>query len=673
MIKNLVQLSLCILITTYSALSQNQLFIPDTLSGSSMQLTIQNGNKQFYPGNATQTMGINGNILAPTLILNKHQFISFSVTNNLTDTTTIHWHGMHVAPENDGGPHIFIKPGSTWSPAFEVLDAASTHWYHPHLHHKTYDHVQMGIAGFIIVRDSIEAALNLPRTYGIDDLPLAIQTRGIDGNNQIITSHTALDTALMVNGTLRAFTQVPAQVIRLRILNGSPERVYNLGLSGNLTFYQIGGDGGLLTAPVALTRLLISPGERAEILVNLSAFSGQTVQLMNYGNEIPSGRYGATQPGMGPGQTIPNYTSNPLNGTNFNILALQVTTANANPVTTIPISLITHNPWPESSANTTRSFTFMSANMGPTAINGPFMINNQHFDPMVINERVPFNNVEIWELRNQTPIAHPFHIHNVPFYILSINGVAPPENLRGKKDVVLVPGGNSVVRFITKFETFYNDTLPYMYHCHMLTHEDDGMMGQFVVNSPCNTTLTEQPVNLLAGVGSIATFKVQMSDTTNATYQWQSNIGFGFQNLQNVGQYTGVNTQQLTVSGVSLSNNNQPFRCIIKKENCELTSNIAILSVVNTGVADRWQKYRMSIFPNHAQDYINIKLEMQLSSSATIYIRSIDGKLNSNAELVNNDSNTNQYTVNTKQLSPGIYYLHIQDGELSSVAKFIKL
>jgi len=95
--------------------------------------------------------------------------------------------------------------------------------------------------------------------------------------------------------------------------------------------------------------------------------------------------------------------------------------------------------------------------------------------------------------------------------------------------------------------------------------------------------------------------------------------------------------------------------------------------VVNTGVADRWQKYRMSIFPNHAQDYINIKLEMQLSSSATIYIRSIDGKLNSNAELVNNDSNTNQYTVNTKQLSPGIYYLHIQDGELSSVAKFIKL
>ncbi|MFN9582891.1 MAG: multicopper oxidase domain-containing protein [Bacteroidota bacterium] len=658
-----IRLILCMLITAISAQSQNQLFIPDTLSGTSIALTIQNGSRPFYPGNVTQTMGINGNMLAPTLILRKHQFVSFSVANTLSDTTTIHWHGMHVAPENDGGPHIIIKPGATWTPTFEVLDPASTHWYHPHLHHKTYDHVQMGISGFIIVRDSQEAALNLPRTYGVDDIPLAIQTKGIDGNNQIVTAHTALDTALMVNGTLRAYYQVPSQVIRLRLLNGSPERVYNVGFSSNLTFYQIGGDGGLLTAPVALTRLLLSPGERAEILINLSGLSGQTVNLMNYGSEIPSGRYGAAQPGMGPGQTIPNYTSNPLNGTNFNILALQVTPSTSNPVTSIPTSLITHFPWPESSANATRTFTFMSSTMGPTAINGPFMINNQHFDMNVINERVPFNNVEIWELRNQTPIAHPFHIHNVPFYILSINGAAPPENMRGKKDVVLVPGGNSVVRFITKFETFYNDTLPYMYHCHMLTHEDDGMMGQFVVNSPCNTTLTRQPDDALVGVGNTATFGINISDTSGATYQWQSNIGFGFQNLQNIGQYSGVHTNTLTVSGVSLSNNNQPFRCIIKKGECELTSTTAVLNVINTGTDDRSIQHRMDVFPNPAINYLYIPEKLIYS---TVTIAELTGR------IIETYSNIENAKLSVEQLVPGMYVITATDKSGKYVARFIK-
>jgi blue copper oxidase len=118
------------------------------------------------------------------------------------------------------------------------------------------------------------------------------------------------------------------------------------------------------------------------------------------------------------------------------------------------------------------------------------------FDMMMINHRIPFNNIEIWELRNQTPISHPFHIHDVQFYVLDINGATPPPNLRGRKDVILVPGGNGVVRFITQFETFYNDTLPYMYHCHMLTHEDDNMMGQFVVTAPSNIGISEEQGNL---------------------------------------------------------------------------------------------------------------------------------------------------------------------------------
>jgi bilirubin oxidase len=652
-------LALFSLMIASGLVAQNQLVIPDTLTGTTINLQIQNGTKQFYPGTITQTMGINGNILAPTIILRKHQSVTMNVTNNLADTTTIHWHGMHVAPENDGGPHIIIKPGTTWSPTFEVMDHASTHWYHPHLHHKTYDQVQMGIAGFIIVRDSLESAINLPRRYGIDDFPLAIQTRAIDGNNQIITTHTALDTSLMVNGTLKPFLNAPAQIIRFRVLNGSPERVYNLGFSDNRSFHVIGGDGGLLTAPVSLTRVIIAPGERIEILVNLSANQGQTIQLMNYGTEIPNANYGARQPGMGPGQTIAGYTTNALNGANFNILAIHVGAATTNPVTTIPTSLITHTPWVESSANLTRPFRF--GTMG--GINGPFTINDAHYDMEVINERVPFNNTEIWQLTNQTPIAHPFHIHNVPFYILTINGAAPPAHMRGRKDVVLVPGGMGVVRFITKFEDFYNDTLPYMYHCHMLTHEDDGMMGQFLVQAPCNL-ISAQPSNINAGVNDNIQFTVAVNDTVGTTYQWQTNTGTGFVDLQNVGQYTGVTTSRLNVAAVSLTNNNQQFRCKVKSTTCEITSQTAILNVGSTGLA-RNQTIQFDMFPNPANDQLYVKLKQQ--GDVHITITNLIGQHVLTQDLFEIDN-----AIDIHSLKSGVYFVTIMQHNVSTTVKLIK-
>ena len=123
--------------------AQNLLIIPDTLSGPTYNLNLQTGTVQFFAGQATNTFGANGNLLGPTLIMNRYDSITINVNNQLPDTTTIHWHGMHVAPQNDGGPHITIAPNTTWSPSFMVRDHASTHWYHPHLHEKTNDHVQM--------------------------------------------------------------------------------------------------------------------------------------------------------------------------------------------------------------------------------------------------------------------------------------------------------------------------------------------------------------------------------------------------------------------------------------------------------------------------------------------------------------------------------------------------
>lgn len=472
------------LLFSFQVTAQNPLFIPDTLVGSSINLSLQEGSVNFYPGLATQTMGVNGNLLGPTLILNKTETVTMNVTNNLLDSSTIHWHGMHVSSLNDGSPHIVIPPGSTWSPVIPVMDWAGTYWYHPHLHSHTHEQVQKGIAGMIIVRDNVEAALALPRSYGIDDIPLVIQTKAFDATNQIITLETALDTSLMINGTIDPFVGVPEQVVRFRVLNGSSERVYNIGLSNNQTFYQIASDGGLLTSPVSMTRLRLAPGERAELLINFSGLLGQSVQLVSYGAELPSAIYGATQPGMGAGQVIPNYLSNPLNGANFQLIDFNVIAATVNASASIPTTLVTHTPWLAANSNITRALTFSPQNMGPTAINGPFMIDMTMFDMMMINQYVPFNNTEIWTLTNNTPISHPFHIHDVQFYILDINGLAPPLNQQGRKDVILVPAGGGIVRFIAKFEDFYNDTVPYMYHCHMLTHEDAGMMGQFIVQAP---------------------------------------------------------------------------------------------------------------------------------------------------------------------------------------------
>lgn len=470
-----------------ATLAQDPLVIPDTISGAVIDLSLQTGTVQYFPGPPTQTMGANGPVLGPTLLLNVGQWVTINVENQLGEPTTVHWHGMHVPPEADGGPHTPIAAGDTWSPTFEVLEKASTHWYHPHLHMHTNEHVVRGLAGFIFIRDAEEAALTLPRTYGVDDLPLAIQTKEFDANNQVVWDG-VMDTTVMVNATIRPYHEVPAQVIRLRLLNGASERSFNLGFSNDMTFHQIASDGGLLAAPVAMTRLRLAPGERAEVLVDLAGMSGASLFLRNFGSTLPSGNYGAAQPGMGAGQQIPGYTSNPLNGGNYDILRLDVISPTTSPVTTIPTTLVNVTPWSEADVDSVRTFMFNPVNMGPTAIQGPFTINMMPFDMMMINFDVFLDNIEVWELTNETPISHPFHVHDVQFYILSINGAPPPPNMQGRKDVVLVPGGMGTVRFITKFENHWSMDVPYMYHCHMLTHEDDGMMGQFrVIPNPAST------------------------------------------------------------------------------------------------------------------------------------------------------------------------------------------
>lgn len=483
-------LSCAILLGSYGILAQTPLYIPPTIETSTIDLTLQNGTTQFYNGVTTNTMGANGSLLGPTLILNKDDQVTINVNNQLGEETTIHWHGLHVAPENDGGPHSIIPDGTIWSPQFTVLDQAGINWYHPHLHSTTNEHVSKGIAGLILVKDQEEAALTLPRDYGIDDFPIIVQTKGFTASGQIEWM-SELDTSLMVNGTIDPYLDAPAQVVRLRLLNGSSQRFYKFGFSNNASFQLIGTDGGLLEAPVPLTRYQMGPGQRADILIDLSGIQGQNIQLMNFGSEIANAIYGASQPGMMPQLMLPGYDQNPLNGNDYTVLDIQVGAPTSNPVTTIPTNLTTHNIPQEGTEDITRSLLFNTQQN----IVGPFTINGSLFDMNVINYTVPLGNREIWSLTNQTPIAHPFHIHDVQFYILDINGSPPPPELSGLNDVVMVPAGMGNVRFIADFLDHANDTIPYMYHCHMLTHEDEGMMGQFIVTDP-NASVVENMSSL---------------------------------------------------------------------------------------------------------------------------------------------------------------------------------
>lgn len=483
----------CLVLIGLNTRSQTQLFIPDTLVGPAYTLNMHQDSVPFFPlGNKSKTYAYNAyKYLGPTLIFNKGSHVNITVRNFIGDTTTVHWHGIHLPSKWDGGPHTPIFPGASWNPAFTVMDHAATYWYHPHTHMKTAEQAIKGAIGLIIVRDPIEGALNLPRTYGIDDFPLIVQCQQYDANNQAM--HLGMqDSTLLVNGAranygYTVYANCPAQVVRMRLLNASGERAFNFGFTGNKPFKIIASDGGLLNAPLTATRVRLAPGERAEILLDLSGMSGQVMHLMSYASELPMGMQGGPTMPMSGGPPM----DSPLNGIDFNVMRIEVVPPTPNPVTSIP-AILTSNPvYTPGMASVIRTIRFTADSA--MVMDGPFYFNDSAFKMMRVDYEIPLNSIEIWKLVNETMIAHPFHIHDVQFYLFDRNGSTPPAEELGRKDVVFVPSGDSVM-FITKFEDFADTLVPFMFHCHILMHEDDGMMGQFVVK-PATTGATELSLN----------------------------------------------------------------------------------------------------------------------------------------------------------------------------------
>lgn len=456
--------------TTPTTTTYNDLWIPPTLTGTTFDLTLSKSTKQIKTGNATKTYGYNGNSFwGPTLIMNKGDFVKLNVKNNLTETTTTHWHGFHIPPVMDGGPHQMIEAGATWSPSFEVKNNAGTYWYHPHLHEKTYEQLTYGAGGLIIIKDPTESALALPRTYGTDDIPLVLTSRRYNSDNSFdITDH-AYGDYMLVNGTADPQISLPKQFVRFRILNAETERGYNLGFSDNRSFYVIGNDGGLLDAPVAVTRVKLAVGERAEILVDLSNDAvGASLDMKAYNANQEFG-FGGSEP-----QTSGTFGSL-LNNKDFSVLHINVKAATTGAITAVPSKLTTNTYWKESDATTTRTISITGGQAGSA-----FTFDNNTYGFTTINQKVKLNAVEKWTIVNNNIFGHSFHIHDIQFKIVSRSSgaIAPYES--GWKDTFYIRTGETV-SVVAKYDDFADDTSPFMYHCHFPNHEDAGLMGQFLV------------------------------------------------------------------------------------------------------------------------------------------------------------------------------------------------
>ena len=445
------------------------LWIPPLLTGPEFDLTIAPSSTQWFEGTPTATTTYNGaEFWGPTLLMRRGDHVTLHVTNGLDDETTTHWHGFHIPAEMDGGPHQVIAAGETWSPSFEVKNLAATYWYHPHMHETTWQQMNLGAGGLIIVQDDDEAALALPRTYGVDDVPLVLTSRKFVDDNAIDTAGIYGD-VMLTNGVMAATVELPAQLVRFRILNAEIERAYDLGFADGRTFHVIGTDGGLVNTPVPMTRLVMAPGERYEIVVDLApdgAGGAVTMQAFNGGQAFGF-------PGGEP-QTSGQFGSL-LNDTTFDVLRIGVVDATADAITELPDTLADHTSWTADDAVNVRSIAITDEGPGT-----PFTFDDMAYDMDTVAQTVVLDSIERWEITNGRTFSHSFHIHDVQFSLVSRSTGPVGEHEKGWKDTVYV-FKDEVVSFVAKFDDFASTEHPFMYHCHMANHEDEGLMGQFLV------------------------------------------------------------------------------------------------------------------------------------------------------------------------------------------------
>lgn len=458
-----------------NSIAQNQLSIPELIDSKEVnhdiELTLQKTQHEFYKWIKSETKGFSQSYLGPTIRLYKWEDTRIRFTNEIGEETTVHGHGLHIPGKVDGWPQNAIEPWETWDITLPITQEASTNWYHPHLMGKTAEHVHAGLAGLYIVEDENSQNLSIPKIYWVDDIPLIIQDRSFTRwkmNKYSVTEEEMMDgkreDTLVINGTIDPYIEVPKGWIRLRLLNASNARFYDFHLTNNEPFYKIATEGGFLEEPVKITSMKMIPWERNEIMIDVT--DGKNRELL------------AT--------LLPADDDDFLS---FLTPVKRVVEIRVDNDTEWKGELVnklnTIIPLKREDAKVVRKFELemeeMEGNMsheGTMDMHSMFSINGKTMDMSRIDERVKKGDIEIWEV-TRDEMDHPFHMHGTSFLILSKNGRTPAPEDRWWKDTVEIGWGTT--ELIMKFDYEATDEYPYMYHCHILEHEDGWMMWQFTV------------------------------------------------------------------------------------------------------------------------------------------------------------------------------------------------
>lgn len=472
----------------------------------------------LLPANKSQMLAYstsenNEKFYNPILILNKGQHFELALENGLNEPTIIHWHGVDASWKQTGHPSYAIKPGERYNYSFEITNRAGTYWYHPHPHMITARQSYLGLASFFIVKDEEEIRFSREMDFvlGKTDIPVLIQDKKFNSAGDLDYSPTKdelmmgyIGNRILVNGAEKPTMDVATRAYRFRLLNGSTARIYNLAFlsdGSKLPFHIVGNDGGLLPSPQQVEEVFLAPGERVDISLNLALFSaGQSIYLQNMPydpmhNEMSGmaemGSMGnmngmehmSEMAGMGSKSGSHDSGSNNAleEDASFPILRLfvknRISYSRQLPQNLSVIPSLSREALKE------HQITLSMQHMGGWTINGlTFSMNDA---PIV----VPKRGKEIWVINNASAsMPHPMHLHgyfyrvrerkNSPDQVKqrAIDGSGRIPTDMGYKDTVLVWPGESVAVEIDFSKPNYPGEQLFLFHCHNLEHEDQGMM-----------------------------------------------------------------------------------------------------------------------------------------------------------------------------------------------------
>ncbi len=470
--------------------------IPEVLGGSHIRLPMVEAEVPILPGPPTRMWTYGGQFPGPTIRRRGGRRTTVRFDHRLPGAAgelTVHLHGGHNRSKDDGQPggltarhprslycdvpasisarrsnnDVLIRPGGSRSYRFDLREdgrpqRGAMRWYHDHRLDHAARNVWRGLAGMWITEDPYEEAPSLPDGDG--EIPLLIADRSFDRDNQLIDPVAAAGRPpfdhvtgahILVNGAVLPFHRVKARRYRLRVLNASNFRAYALTLGPGVPIVQIGTESGLLPRPVPRSRVVIGPGERVDLIVDFRRAAHRSVELRS-----------ASRPGA------PNRLgSKTYVGT---LMRFDVGARGGPDRSRIPEG----RPLP----GWTAAIPDRCAHEWKITLGGGFtpgwLINGRAYNPAHVDHRVKLGTVERWRLFNATKVAHLVHVHHTDFLLLSRNGRRPPAYERGLKETFYLDPGER----IEIAGRFSDHEGRYIVHCHMLEHEDHGLMAQFATH-----------------------------------------------------------------------------------------------------------------------------------------------------------------------------------------------